>query len=115
MPQMNLTTPPNVGTRELVRAWLDAVLPTDLAGTVVAVDCAPMTVPSPSFIDELLKVVVVERSAARIRLTNPTPRAEALALRSAQNRHIEDFVEVNSLAKGSSLRERLATLGGRAS
>jgi hypothetical protein len=108
MTALQLVTPANVGTRDLVRAWLDSALPGDLADTAVDVDCAPLTAPTPSFIDELLKIIVVERKALRVRLVNASERAVWLAQRSADNRHISDVVMIEAAAvPRGSLLERL--------
>ena len=91
---MSFTTPANVGTRDLVRAWLDAIIPPDVKDTVIEVDCTPLKSPTPSFFDELLRILIVERSAKAVTLTNVNQRAQSLAIRSAKNRHIEDRLAI---------------------
>lgn len=98
MTTVSLTSPANAGTRDLVRAWLSVALPPDISGLLVEVDCGPLRAPSTSFVDELLKIVVVERGASLLRLTNASDRARALALRSAQNFDIVDRVEMPVIA-----------------
>lgn len=94
MATLQLETPASMGTRDLVRSWLDSAIPSSLAGSVVEVDCSPLRTPTPSFIDELLKVIVVERNATKICLINAVDRAIAQAERSAQNRGISARLEV---------------------
>ncbi len=96
MTSVSLRTPQNVGTRDLVREWLLRDAPTDLSGRLVEVDCSPLRAPTPSFLDEMLKVLVLERYASRVELRHASDRAKALATRSAQNRRIDarlGFVE----------------------
>jgi hypothetical protein len=96
MTAVSLKTPQNVGTRDLVREWLVRDAPAELAGRIVEVDCSPLRAPTPSFLDEMLKILVIERGAARVELRRASDRARALAARSAQNRRISGrigFVE----------------------
>jgi hypothetical protein len=94
MTSMSFETPSNIGTRDLVRAWLDAIITSDIEGSVVEVDCAPLKSPTPSFFDELLRILVVERDAKTVTLRNVNQRAQALAFRSANNRHIQDRLAI---------------------
>jgi hypothetical protein len=94
MTSMSFKTPANVGTRDLVRAWLDAIMPADIKDNVIEVDCAPLKSPTPSFFDELLRILIVERSAKTVTLRHVNERAQSLAIRSARNRHIEDRVAI---------------------
>ena len=91
---MSFDTPSNAGTRDLVRAWLEAIIDTDISDSVVEINCAPLRSPTPSFFDELLKILIVERRARTVTLKNVLPRAQALAMRSAKNRHIENQVAI---------------------
>ena len=96
MTAVSLRTPQNVGTRDMVREWLGREAPAELSGRTVQVDCSPLRAPTPSFLDEMLKILVLERCATRVELRHASDRAKALATRSAQNRRIVeriDFVE----------------------
>ncbi len=94
MTTVSLTTPTNVGTRDLVRAWLSAELPEDIEEMLVVVDCGPLRAPSSSFIDELIKIIVVERATSRLQLIRPSERARALAIKSAFNYGVLDRVDI---------------------
>lgn len=94
MTTVSLEAPRNVGTRDLVRAWLSSAIPEDLAGRTVLVDCAQLLTPTPSFFDELIKMVVVERGAEVVNFTNASERTALYANRSAGNRHVSDRVDV---------------------
>ncbi len=108
MTTLQLVSPADIGTRDLVRAWLDSALPRALETTVVEVDCGKLRSATPSFLDELLKIIVVERHAVRVRLKDVSERAAQLAQRSATNRRILDAVEIvpATVSKGG-LLERL--------
>jgi len=107
MTTLSLTAPKNVGTRDLVRTWLESALPDDLEGSMVEVDCGPLRAPTPSFVDELLKILIIERRSPRVRLQNASERAQSIALQSAKNRHIADRVEVEVLTERAGLLHRL--------
>ena len=94
MTTVSLTTPANIGTRDLVRAWLSSALPLELEATVVEVDCAPLLAPTPSFVDELLRILVVERDAVLVRFVHASDRARELVQQVAQNRQIPDRIEI---------------------
>jgi hypothetical protein len=94
MTTVSLEAPQNVGTRDLVRAWVSSAVPDHLSGSVVVVNCAGLSTPTPSFLDELLKILVVERGASRLTITNASERARVFAARSSENRHIQDRIEI---------------------
>ena len=94
MTSVSLITPQNVGTRDLVREWLQRDAPADLSGRTVEVDCSPLRAPTPSFLDEMLKILVLERCATRVELRHASDRAKALATRSALNRGIGARLDV---------------------
>lgn len=94
MTTVSLEAPRNVGTRGLVRTWLDSATPENLSGRVVQVDCARLLSPTPSFLDEMIKMLVVERGAEVVQVTNASERTALYATRSASNRHVRDRVEV---------------------
>lgn len=96
MNSLTLTAPTGVGTRELVRTWLDGALDRNLSGISVSVDCHQLRAASPSFVDELIQIVVVERNASRVEFLRATPRTADLIRRSAVNRRLEDRVDVKT-------------------
>lgn len=107
MSTLQLTTPSSAGTRDLVRSWLASALPENIAGQAVEIDFTPLRVPTPSFIDELLKILVVERGAAVARLKNANERAESLARQAAANRGITHSVEIEESAVRPGLLDRI--------
>lgn len=88
-----LTPPPLVGSRELAREFV-AQLPDDLSNAEVTVDCAHVEASAPSFVDELVKIVLVEREARRLVLQAVPERTARYATRSALNRAVSDRLTV---------------------
>lgn len=86
-----ISTPAHAGDREQARE-LVAPLGADLAGVDVVLDCAGLLVGTPSFLDELLKQVLVERSAASSSVLGASDRVQRLVERSAGNRAVADRV-----------------------
>jgi hypothetical protein len=85
MPQLRV--PENVGSREQARELL-ADLPASLAGQRVTLDCRNLMIPTPSFLDEIVKQVLIERDAKLLELDHASLRARTLAERSAENRGV---------------------------
>jgi len=94
MASVSLIAPASVGTRDLVRKWLEQELDKSLEGDHLSIDCVDLRSATPSFVDEILKVVLVERHAARLSFVNAPERAELHVERSAANRSVVDRVEV---------------------
>jgi hypothetical protein len=69
---------------------LTASLAEDLSGTVVLVDCSALQASTPSFVDELVKAVLVDRGGERLILKGAPERTVELARRAAQNRGVVD-------------------------
>lgn len=108
MTGMSLVTPGDVGTRDLVRGWLTSALADhDPKGEVVEIDCSALKTPTPSLMDELLKILILERDVSRVQLLNASERASSLAKRSAQNRHIEDRVQIETSPERTGLLQRI--------
>jgi hypothetical protein len=103
-------------TRGQAQSMLKGVLH-DLSRTDVIADCADLAQCSPSFVDELVKAVLVDRNARVLRLENPSDEARALAERSAANRHVTDRLEMISWVRPqrgwSWLREHVPGRRGR--
>ncbi|HET7445339.1 MAG TPA: hypothetical protein VFJ57_11825 [Solirubrobacterales bacterium] len=92
-----LTIPENVGSRQQAKELL-MQLPAGLGQTVVSLDCGQLLVATPSFFDEIVKQVLVERDAKRLDLLNASPRARTLAERSAHNRGVSDRLTFPAVA-----------------
>ena len=88
-----LIAPKLVSSREQARE-LTASLPDDLSGTVVLVDCSALQASTPSFVDELVKAVLVDRRGGRLVVKGAPERTIELARRAAQNRGVGDRLEI---------------------
>jgi hypothetical protein len=82
-----LTAPKLVSSRDQARE-LTAGLAAELSDTVVMVDCTALQASTPSFVDELVKVVLVDRHADRLIIKGAPDRTVELARRAAQNRGV---------------------------
>ena len=87
-----LIAPKLVSSRDQARE-LTASLPSDLSDTVVMVDCTALQASTPSFVDELVKVVLVDRQGDRLIIKGAPERTVELARRAAQNRGVADRLE----------------------
>lgn len=88
MTPQTIETPSRAGSRDQARAWLEA-LPQDLSSSDVLVDCSHVLASAPSFVDELVKIILVERKAARLLLSQAPDRTREYAERSAKNRDVD--------------------------
>ncbi len=84
---LHAQTPQHAGSREQARELIGG-LRQPLAGERVAVDFAPLLVPTPSYCDEIVKLVLEAGDAERLDVLNAQPRARQLIERSAQNRGV---------------------------
>jgi len=80
-------TPEHAGSREQARELIGG-LSQPLVGERVAVDFGPLLVPTPSYCDEIVKLVLQSGGAERLEVLNASPRARQLVERSAQNRGV---------------------------
>ena len=87
-----LIAPKLVSSRDQARE-LTAGLADDLSDTVVLVDCSALQASTPSFVDELVKAVLVDRQADRLIIKGAPERTVELARRAAQNRGVADRLE----------------------
>ena len=88
-----LIAPKLVSSRDQARN-LTASLPGDLSGTVVMVDCSALQASTPSFVDELVKAVLVDRRGSHLVIKAAPERTVELARRAAQNRGVLDRLEI---------------------
>jgi hypothetical protein len=70
-------------------------LPADLAGCSVVLDCRSLTVSSPSFVDELVKQVLVVRNADVLNVVAAPERTRTLLERAAENRQVGPRLRVS--------------------
>jgi hypothetical protein len=89
-----LTAPKLVSSRDQARE-LTAGLPADLADATVIVDCSALQASTPSFVDELVKVCLVERHARGLVLARAPERTAELARRAARNQQVADRLEID--------------------
>ncbi len=87
-----LTAPKLVSSRDQARE-LTASLAADLSDTIVMVDCSALQASTPSFVDELVKAVLVDRQGGRLVIKGAPERTAELARRAAQNRGVADRLE----------------------
>jgi hypothetical protein len=87
-----LVAPKLVSSRDQARE-LTAGLADDRSDTVVLVDCSALQASTPSFVDELVKAVLVDRQADRLIIKGAPERTVELARRAAQNRGVADRLE----------------------
>jgi len=64
----------------------------DLSGQTVVLDCRDLAISTPSFFDEIVKEVLVERGAALLEVVDGDDRARSHVSRSAENRGVTDRV-----------------------
>jgi hypothetical protein len=86
---ITLTPSGHSGSREQAQE-LAAPLGNDLSDQTVTVDCGPLLVSSPSFFDELIKQVLIQRRARTLVIENAAHRLRNHAERSASNRGVAD-------------------------
>ncbi len=79
MTSQTIETPSRAGSRDQARALLEA-LPQDLSASELA--------SAPSFVDELVKIILVQRKAACLVLSQAPERTREYAERSAKNRGV---------------------------
>jgi hypothetical protein len=84
--------PERLGSREQARELL-ASLPKELGGVEIIVDFESARSTRPSFVDEVVKIVLVERRANRLVLSQAPPTTCAFAERSALSRSVIDRLE----------------------
>jgi hypothetical protein len=84
-----LSAPPRLGGREQARR-LAAELPDDIARLDVQIDHVHVRAVTPSFVDELVKVLLVERSARRLTLLNASDDVRRYASHSAMAHGVQN-------------------------
>lgn len=86
---LEIRTPEHAGARDQAREMVTSLGP-NLSGSDVVLDCAQLLVGTPSFLDEIVKQVLVERGADSLRVQGAADRVQQLLERSAVNRAIRD-------------------------
>lgn len=84
-----LTVPDHAGSRPQAQRLVE-LLPDDLTGQTVVLDCSHVVVGTPSFFDEIVKQVLVLRTASELEIAEASPRSSQLLERAAENRGVGD-------------------------
>ncbi len=95
MPTDMVTLPERAGSRGEAQSLLGSVA-ANLSGTVLRLDGAHLGAGSSSFMDELVKEVLVERHADQLCLDNVTERSASFARASAVRRGVADRLKSSS-------------------
>lgn len=91
----HVQTPQHAGSREQARELVGA-LPQPLTGQWMTVDFGPLLVPTPSYCDEIVKLVLETGGAERLEVLNTSLRARQLVERSAQNRGVSSRLRIGA-------------------
>jgi len=86
-------TPDHAGSRDQAQT-LAATFPEDLDGETVLLDCSELVVGTPSFLDEMVKQVLVLRRADALEISGAPDRARDLLERAAENRSVRDRLRI---------------------
>jgi hypothetical protein len=92
-----LSLPQFVSSRPMARD-VAAAVPVNLMGEHVIVDFAGVTAAAPSFVDELIREILVVRSAACLELSGIAERTAAYARRSAAAHRVEALLVLRERA-----------------
>lgn len=90
-----ITAPPLVSNRGQARELLHA-LPDDLSDCRVELDCSTVKAMTPSFVDEFVKAVLVDRRADHLTFCHASSRVKDIALRSARTRGVAERLDTLS-------------------
>jgi hypothetical protein len=92
--EATVTLPLRTGYREEARKFFDDRLDADLTGLIVYVQAAEMAAATPSFMDEMVKIVLRERHASRLILVGSNEPATVYARSSAERRDVSDKLSI---------------------
>lgn len=77
-----ITVAPLVGSRNQARKLLAGLSESDRSG--LTIECTQMSLGTPSFIDEIIKIVLFERGFEWLRLLDPPQATRKYAIESAE-------------------------------
>lgn len=97
MSSLRLDPPSHSGSRDQAQKLLQP-LPADLSGRPVILDCTRMDVSSPSFLDEMVKEVLVLRTAEVFEIEGASDRVQSLLQRAADNRGVSERLRIGANA-----------------
>ena len=90
---VNLIAPDFVGGREAAQQWL-ADLP-NLSHATVKIDFSELIATSPSFIDEVVRIILADGGARRLKLQNVSAEVSTWAHDSSTRRGVVDRLMVD--------------------
>jgi hypothetical protein len=90
---LRITPPEHAGSRPQALD-LVASLPSELRGQTVVLDCSRLLVPTPSFLDEIVKQVLEVRKAGCLEVVDASQRARDLISRSSANRGVSRRLKI---------------------
>lgn len=94
---IKLVPPTHSGSRDQAQELVAGLAP-DLTDQSILLDCTDLTVSSPSFLDELVKQVLVLRNASVLDAHAASERTRTLLERAAANREVVDRLRVTARA-----------------
>lgn len=83
------------GRKRAIAMIAAANIPTDLTGAEVSVDCRQLRAGTESFADELVRTVLVDRNAERLRADNVTEKFSAYLIAAAEFYAVRDRLDVS--------------------
>jgi len=86
---LRIEAPAHAGARDQARDLVEA-LGSDIEGQDVVLDCKNLIVGTPSFLDEVVKQVLVGGRASTLSVHQGSARVQDLLQRSAENRGLRD-------------------------
>jgi hypothetical protein len=87
-----ITVPPLVGSRNQARKLLTN-LPELYRGGLI-IECGQMSLGTPSFIDEIVKIVLIERECEWLRLVDPPQTTLSFAIESAESLGVRERLQI---------------------
>lgn len=95
MSTVRVQLPRLLGGRDGTRRMLDQLLPSDLHEIRVRFDCSELRSASPSSVDELVKIIFVERGTQRASFSPMPHRTLELLLKSIHEHGFSERLEVD--------------------
>lgn len=92
---LRLQAPEHSGSRQQARELVSNLSP-DVSGQSVRLDCGQLLVPTPSFLDEIVKQVLEVGKASCLEIVDASQRARDLITRSAENRGVSTRLKITT-------------------
>lgn len=91
----HVEVPDHAGSRPQAQRLVED-LPADLSRKTIILDCSRVLVATPSFLDEIVKQVLLVRGADALEVRSAPSRASDLLERAAQNRGVADRLRLTT-------------------